>query len=314
MKKRWKVTGRALLVLSLIVGVFLIYIQFSYRQKYDVPQTGIVASRDSAVIARGEYLVMGVGHCWNCHAPDGETNLQTGSRIGMSGGLPFKLPFGTVYSANITSDTLTGIGGYSDEMLARTLRYSVRHDNTALIPFMAYNGMSDADIRAVISYLRTIKPIRNQVPKTHLNMAGKIVARFVLKPVVADPPAPKAITRDTSIAYGKYLATAVGNCVSCHTNRDKNTGAFVGSKFAGGYQMKSKTGVFVTPNLTPDPKTGVIASWKPSDFVRRFRAGAVRPHTPMPWKSFQSLSENDLKALYYFLHSLEPVNNNQVNP
>ncbi len=67
--------------------------------------------------------------------------------------------------------------------------------------------------------------------------------------------------------------------------------------------------LFVTPNLTPDANTGVLAGWSEVDFINRFRMGAVYPTTPMPWKSYQRLSDTDMKALYNFFKSLEPVNN-----
>ena len=312
MKKVLKSVSRILGAIAVIVSVFLIYVQISYKKEFDVPETGIRASKDSSVIARGKYLVMGPGHCWNCHAPDGETNLQSGSKVGMIGGKEFKLPFGVLYSPNITSDTATGIGAFSDEMLAQAIRYSVRPDKTALVPFMSYNGMSDDDIQAVISYLRTTRPVRNKVKENSINVIGKAVVRFVLKPVFSDPAPRASLQPDTTAEYGNYLATSVGNCVGCHTRRDKNTGEFSGSKFAGGYQISVSNGTFTTPNLTPHATTGAIVNWRPGDFVQRFRTGAVYPQTPMPWKSFQTLTDNDLKALYYYFKSLKPVDNKVI--
>jgi mono/diheme cytochrome c family protein len=312
MKKRSKRILQVLLTLILLVSCFLLYVQFNYNPEYEAPVTGIRHTTDSATVARGQYLVMGPGHCWNCHAADGEKNLQTGTLTGLSGGLAFKLPFGTLYTPNITPDSATGIGAYTDEMLARAIRFSVKHDNTAMIPFMTYNGMSDEDITAVISYLRGIKPIRNPVKKTDLNLLGKIVKRFAIKPVGLDAELPRAMKRDTTPEYGLYLSTSVGNCVGCHTNRDKNTGEFVGEKFAGGHQMHVKSGTFTTPNLTPDPETGAITHYSVTQFIAKFRAGAVYPETPMPWKSFKTLDDNDLKALFYYFKSLKPVKNATV--
>ncbi|MCE7064920.1 c-type cytochrome [Dyadobacter sp. CY326] len=312
MKKFVRRFSKVFGALAIVISIFLIYVQATYKQQFEVPVTGIKASKDSAVIARGEYIVMGPGHCWNCHAPDGETSLQTGTKLGLIGGHELKLPFGELYTPNLTPDTLTGIGGFSDEMLARAIRYSVKHDNAALIPFMSYNTMSDSDIRSVISYLRTIKPVRNKVKENSLNIVGKMVLRFIIKPVYPETTPKTHLEPDTSAAYGQYLATSVGNCVGCHTNRDKNTGDFIGAKFAGGYQTNAKGGTFTTPNLTPDEKTGAIVKWKPTDFTHRFRAGAIYSETPMPWKAYQRFSDNDLKALYYFFNSLEPVQNKTV--
>lgn len=290
----------------MMVSVSLIYVQLSYKKEFSLKETGIRSSRDSTLITRGQYLVMGPSHCWTCHTSSGIKNFQTSAHTSLSGGLKVELPFGTIYTPNITPDSETGIGAYSDEQLARAIRHSVKHDNTAMVPFMTFNTMSDYDISAIISYLRSIKPVKNRVPATELNILGKVVARFALKPVLTE--APKYVKPDTTAAYGQYLAVSVANCVGCHTLRGK-TGEFIGSQFAGGYQMPVKGGVFATPNLTPDAKTGVIASWTVNDFIGRFAAGETFPDSPMPWKSFQSFKKEDLKALYYFLQSLEPVKN-----
>jgi mono/diheme cytochrome c family protein len=287
------------------------YVESSYNtHTFELPPTGIKSSRDIKVIERGRYLVMGPAHCWNCHAADGETNLQTGTRTGMSGGLAFKIPFGTIYSPNITPDAETGIGSYSDEQLASVIRHNLKHDNTALIPFMSFNGMNDPDVTAVISYLRSIKPIRNKVPANDLNFLGKIVKRFIIKP--KQTLRPKTLALDTSAAYGEYLAISVANCYSCHTNRDKNTGEFIGEKFGGGFEMKTLNAVFTTPNLTPDVQTGAIAGWTSKDFITRFRTGAIFPDTPMPWKPYSSMSDTELKALYNYFKQLKPTRNKVV--
>jgi mono/diheme cytochrome c family protein len=305
-KKIVKGLVRFVLAVAAILGLFLLYIQFSYKKEFQIPETGIRSSDDSASIGRGRYLVTGPSHCWTCHAADGVKNVQNGTKLGLSGGLEIKLPFGTLYTPNITPDEATGIGRYSDEMLARAIRNSVKHDNTAMVPFMTFNTMSDQDISAIISYLRSIEPINNPVPENELNILGKIVARFVLKP--SQPVAPKYIAPDTTASYGEYLAVSVANCVGCHTQRGK-TGEFIGEKFSGGYHMPVQNGIFGTPNLTPDRETGVMASWTVNDFIRRFETGAAFPNSPMPWKSFQSFTKNDLKALYYFFQSLKPVKN-----
>jgi mono/diheme cytochrome c family protein len=301
------------IILTLVTLVFMVlllvsYVEFTYESHdFKVPLTGVKSGKNPELIERGRYLVMGPSHCWNCHAADGEKNVQTGTQIGLSGGLPFKIPFGTIYSPNITPDVETGIGSYSDEQLATAIRHNVKHDNTALIPFMSYNGMNDQDLAAVISYLRSIKPIRNQVPKNSLNLLGKIVKRFIIKP--KETPRPKVVNIDTTAAYGEYLALSVSNCYSCHTNRDKNTGEFIGEKFGGGFEMKSAKAMFRTPNLTPDKQTGILTGWSSTDFINRFRSGAAYPETPMPWKSYGAMSDIELKALYNYFKQLKPAKN-----
>src|SRR5690606_25298330 len=89
-------------------------------------------------------------------------------------------------------------------------------------------------------------------------------------------------------------------------------GSALGPEFAGGMEMPDEsdpTKVFVTPNLTPDPKTGHITSWSEDQFVARFRAGNIRPGTHMPWAAFARMSDADLRAVYRYLRSLPPVEN-----
>lgn len=310
-KKIVKWAARIAGVFAALIILLLLYIQISYRQKFDVPETHVKASTDTAVIARGRYLAMGPAHCWSCHAPDGITNLQKGPAGGMSGGLELKLPFGTLYAPNITPDDASGIGTYTDEMLARALRHNVKHDRTALVPFMSYNGMSDEDLQAVISYLRSTPAVYHEVPKNDVNMLGKGVMRFLLKNHEHKTPPPVAVKADTTAEYGRYLAFNVANCHGCHTSRDKN-GQFNGTPFAGGYEMPTPAGTFTTANLTPHAASGATARWSAEDFIRRFRMGAAYPQSPMPWKSYQAMTDNDLRALYNFLRSLPPAGNKVI--
>jgi mono/diheme cytochrome c family protein len=170
---------------------------------------------------------------------------------------------------------------------------------------MPFHNMSDEDLTAVISYLRSTKPIHNKVPDNELNVMGKIVNAFLIKPVGPDGEVPVRVTRDTSVAYGKYLATYVGNCNGCHTLRDM-TGAYIGTPFAGGGEFVEKGITFYPPNLTTD-SSGRIFNWTQKQFLDRFHAGKLHPATPMPWNSFNRMSDNDIKAVFNFLKSLPPA-------
>jgi len=114
----------------------------------------------------------------------------------MVGGNPLETPFATFYTPNITPDEETGIGNFTDEQLARAIRHNINHNSRAMVGFMTFNGMSDEDISAVISYLRSTPPIRNVVPEHEYNIVGKVLVRFLIKPVSA-----KAFYNGTTIAY-----------------------------------------------------------------------------------------------------------------
>ncbi|HEX6180098.1 MAG TPA: cytochrome c, partial [Chitinophagaceae bacterium] len=156
------------------------------------------------------------------------------------------------------------------------------------------------------------KPVKNKVPDHTYNILGRVVKAFLLKPSGPEGPVPKSIKRDTSAAYGKYLAASVANCKGCHTKRDLMTGAFLGEDYAGGMQMESGVDpdkyYFVTPNLTPD-SSGRLFGWSQQMFIKRFRMGKLQPGTHMPWGSFSRMSDDELKAIYNYLMSLKPVRN-----
>jgi hypothetical protein len=102
----------------------------------------------------------------------------------------------------------------------------------------------------------------------------------------------------------------VATCSACHTARDMHTGEFTGPPFAGGLVFRKADDpaqAVISPNLTPDPRTGAITAWSRADFVARFRKGAVRAWTPMPWGPFSRMSDFDLESLYLYLRGLAPI-------
>lgn len=303
-KKILKWTGITLVLI--IAGVSIIA---ASRQnlKYDAPYPDIKASTDTAIIARGRHLVYTVAHCVGCHSNVNIDSLSNFDEdIPLTGGRKFELPVGDIYSKNITPDDETGIGKYSDAEIARALYYGVHPDGTVVYDFMPFHNISREDMTAVISYLRTQKPVKSIVPKHKLNVLGNMVKAFMVKPVGPSGQIPDSVKKDTTAAYGKYLALSVAECNGCHTERDM-AGAFIGEPFAGGAPMQEKGFPAVTPpNLTPDP-TGRIYGWTPEMFINRFRTGKLISYSPMPWSSFKHMTDDELKAIYKFLQTVKPV-------
>ena len=305
-KKILKWTGIVLLSLILIFVILVFSLQ---NKKFKAPYPDIHASNDSTIIARGEYLAFGPAHCSGCHSPaTNQEKINKGVKLPLSGGLEFKLPIGTIYSRNITPDEETGIGKLGDSVIARSLRYGVGWDGRAIFDFMPFHNLSDEDLTAVISFLRSQQPVKNKVPDNHFNFIGKAVKAFLIKPVHPDGEVAKSVKPDTTAEYGKYIATYITNCRGCHTNRSLMTGAYTGPYFAGGLKFEADDGSYcVTPNLTPDKETGRIYGWSEDQFISRFRMPRVIPTSDMPWDQFRNMSDNDLKAIYKYLMSLEPI-------
>lgn len=305
----------ALAVVVIIVG-FIAFALLRSQETFDAPYPEITASTDSALIARGKYLVYGPAHCAYCHAPANEfPRVEAGEVVPLSGGFIFALPVGNVYVPNITSDEATGIGSFTDGELARTLRFGVKRNGHALLDFMPFYDISDQDLTAIISYLRTEPAVNNPVPQNEWNFMGKIVhALGMIKPS-GDGNVPPSPSPDSTIEYGKYLANSVANCRGCHTKRDLMTGGYIGTDYAGqmSFEVLDENGKiipgkhFVSPNLTPDKQTGRIAFWTQDAFVKRFQAGRVIEGSAMPWGAFSRMNKSDLTAIYKFLHTLQPV-------
>jgi mono/diheme cytochrome c family protein len=316
MKKFFKVLKWIVLVLLIIIGVFIAYALLRSQETFEAPYPEITASKDSTLIARGKYLVYGPAHCAYCHAPASQfQQVEAGEIVPLSGGSIFALPVGKIYVPNITSDDATGIGSFTDGELARTMRYGVKRNGHALLDFMPFYDLSDKDLTAIISYLRTEPAVNNPVPQNEWNFLGKLVQAFGMIKPSGDgniPPSPKP---DSTIEYGKYLANSVANCRGCHTKRDLMTGGYIGNDYAGQMSMevldeKGKTipgKHFVSPNLTPDQLTGRMYHWTQDVFIKRFQSGRVIEGSVMPWGAFSRMNEQDLAAIYKFLKTLKPM-------
>ncbi|HEX5060318.1 MAG TPA: cytochrome c [Kofleriaceae bacterium] len=291
----------------LVLGTAAVAIAVVARENrtFDAPYPDIHASRDPDVIERGRYLVTGPAHCVECHGMVGDTNEERH----LVGGLTFNLPIGTIYARNITPDQGTGIGKYTDPEVARVLRYGVHPSGRAMMPFMPFADMTDEDLTAVISYLRSRPPIDHYVPPSDFNFLGRAAKAFLLEPKGPSQPIRAHVERGPTAEYGKYIANTIANCNGCHTRRNLRNGDAEGVTFAGGMSLESHSAPgtkFVTPNLTPDPKTGHIYVWSEDVFVARFK-NAVPTASPMPWSTFRKMSEDDLRALYRYFRSLPPA-------
>jgi mono/diheme cytochrome c family protein len=306
------VLGLLGLVAVAIVGLGAM-IQVRWDRTFDVPEPVVHASSDPEVIEHGRYLVFGPAHCSYCHSPkDRWPRLDAGEEIPLIGGYEMKLPIGTIRSTNLTPDPETGIGRITDGHLARMLRHNVRADGRASLPLMEFQDLSEEDVAAVISYLRSVPPVRNEVPASELNLMGKAVMSMVVKPTAPNgtPPA-LSPPEGPSLERGSYLANSVANCAGCHSPRNLSDGSYTGPRFSGGVMEVEgdPTHFFSVPNLTPDPRTGSIASWTEEQFLARFAVGRVYQGSHMPWDAYKRMSDDDLRAIYRYLMSLEPVEN-----
>jgi len=306
------------LLLIVIVGGGA-YVGTRQHLTFDRPYPDVTASTDSAVVERGHYIVRVVAGCASCHGdPTQRRSYMTGSETPLVGGFQFAIPPGQFYTRNLTPDSATGLGAVSDRAIARALRYGTGHDGRALLPFMEMQGLSDDDLQAVVSYLRTQAPVRNIVPPHHFNVLGMVVKATALSQPVGPATTPPArAPRDLSVETGHYLVESVALCWACHTERSQFTGALTGPRFGGtrGFtEVDDPAHTWSPPNITSDPTTGRLGQMTEDQFVARFRQGRVLAGSPMPWQSFSRMDENDLRSIYRYLKSIPPVKRDNGPP
>jgi mono/diheme cytochrome c family protein len=307
MKRFKKVAKWVGITILLLVTILSVTVAMKQNTVYTAPYPEIKASTDSNIINRGKHLVFSSAHCASCHSTiNADSLLQLGIEPSLSGGYKFDLEIGNIYSKNITNDKETGIGNLTDAEIARSLYYGVGSDGRAMFDFMPFHNVSESDMQAIISYLRTQKPVKNKVPEHEYNVMGKVVKAFLLKPTGPTGDIPKTITPDTTAQYGSYLINYVGNCSGCHTQRDLITGAYIGEHLAGGNEFNEKGSIFITPNLTTDSSSRIFG-WTYENFKQRFRTGKLVDNTPMPWDSYKRMTDDELKAIYNYLQTVKPA-------
>jgi mono/diheme cytochrome c family protein len=301
----------------LVGGSAAATVQLRYDRTFDVADVNSVAVTDSAVIARGAYLAYGPAHCAYCHnTQDKLARLDAGEHVPMSGGLLFDIGIAKLVTPNLTPDKETGIGNVSDAKLARMIRHNVRSNGRAAVPFMEFQNISEEDLVALISYLRSQPAVRNPIPANEYSPMGKIVMSFLIKPSgPAGQPLAQSPAEAATVERGAYLVNSVANCAGCHTRRSQKDGSYLAPKLSGGTPMKGEDGKqYTPPNLTPDPKTGHITNWTEEQFVTRFHAGPINgTGSHMPWRAFARMSDNDIRAVYRYLKTV-PATENAPGP
>jgi mono/diheme cytochrome c family protein len=319
MKKISRIVLYIFIGVLVLVGGLLTYVKNALPDVGAAPEIKITAT--PALIERGEYLANSVAVCMDCHSTRdwsnfaGPADTTTWGRGGEIFDQQFGFP-GAFYSKNITP---AGIGSWTDGEVYRAITSGVSKDGSALFPVMPhpnYGKMATEDIYAIIAYLRTLKPIDNNVPQS--------VADFPMNFIINTIPAkasPQAIP-DTAnkVEYGKYLLNAAA-CSECHTKQEKGQ-KIPGMELAGGFEFPIATGTVRSSNITPDNETG-IGDWSESAFINRFKMYGDSSYTPakisagefntvMPWIMYASMKREDLAAIYAYLKTVTPVKNNVV--
>ena len=261
-------------------------------------------------LTRGKYLVESVNSCLDCHSPHDWAQHDAPIVTGMKGaGQDFSLLKGLpghIVAPNLTPDPETGSGNWSDDALARAIREGIGHDGRALFPLMPYQHfrqLPDEDLASIIVYLRSLAPVRNPLPKTQVVFPVNHLIFSAPQPVAS--PVPRQDVSDP-VKRGKFLVSMAA-CADCHTPQEKGQ-PVSGMDFAGGFVLDGPWGRVASANLTPDPSG--IPYYDEAQFLRTLRTGYVgarEVNQIMPWSTFRNMSDEDLKAIYAYLKTLQPV-------
>jgi mono/diheme cytochrome c family protein len=284
-------------LLILVVAGLLIYGQLNFKRTYDRPVYAIVADNSPEGMARGKYLIEAVMACDSaCHSPEGKPF------VGFSEPINFGPISGIFATPNITPDEDTGIGNWTDGEIARAIREGLDKDGVELVimPSYNYHALSDADVAAVVGYLRNLEPVHNEVPPFQVNAVGKVMValqmfgpRSLGEPYTAPMIAPTVGTAQ----YGSYLVSLAA-CRDCH-----------GQELTGGEIPFAEAGTPKAPNLT---LAGNLAAWSEADFLLALRNGLTpdgRMLDPewMPWPDYGQMTDEDLIAIFKYLQTLPPI-------
>ena len=262
----------------------------------DVPST-------PELVARGRYLAQ-AADCTACHTtPGGEP---------FTGGLAFALPFGTIYSSNITPDRETGIGTWSDDDFVRALHQGIAKDGSHLypaFPYTSYTALSRDDAVAIKAYLFSLPP--KHAPARENGLAFPFNQRWGMafwNLVFLDqhrfrPTLAASIEENR----GAYLATALGHCGECHTPRNLAFAMEQNRQFAG-----TTVNGWRAYNITSD-KTYGVGGWSDRQLADYLQTGhadgrgsAAGPMGEAVANSLQYLTPQDTAALVSYLRKVPP--------
>jgi mono/diheme cytochrome c family protein len=261
-------------------------------------------------LERGRYLFTAVAGCSGCHSQHDPSQHGAPIIAGTEGGgevMPVAELPGRVVASNITPDPQTGSGNWSDDQLARAIREGIGHDGRTLFPMMPYEHfrkMSDEDLASLVVYIRSMPPLRHDLPKTEIIFPVKYLMRSAPEPVTAPVSAPDPADR---VRWGGYLVH-LANCDFCHTPRERGQPTVDGLELAGGWPMTVWGISAATANITPDASG--IGYYDEALFIQALRTGYVRARklsSIMPFSHFKNLTDDDLKAMFAYLRTLKPV-------
>lgn len=301
-----------------LVSLVVIYFKSQSRltRVYEVPEQTVLIPADPAALEQGQHIFRFRG-CEACHSeggyvdlsdavqtPEAHLDLPSQDIARMEGSVYLDDPaIGKVVASNLTSGK-GGIGGErTDRDWARAIRHGIRPDGTPLLfmPSTEFYYLSDADLGAVIAYIKNAPPVDNELPPSQISLTGRMVMTLVpgitfLPAELIPHDAPRPVPPEVGVTpeYGEYLTYS---CKVCH-----------GLTMSGGPIPGFPSSWPVAPNLTFGPGSA-LPGWTEAGFIQTLRSGITPEGRKvrgdyMPWGSYKFMSDDELKAVWAYLQSL----------
>mgnify|MGYP002777003751 CR=1 FL=1 len=312
MQKILRIAGALVLLAVVAVAGFAAFVAARGVPTYDKPTPApLTVAHTEAQVVRGRKIASML--CVQCHSVPGQP---------LKGKLMDDLPteFGEVWTANITQHPEHGIGRWTDGELVHLLRTGVRRDGRYAVVMPQFPNMSDADIQAVVAWLRSADPVVQPDPTpshpNHYNFLLKALTNTVMKPLPA-PTGPIAPPDTTNpVAYGRYVADGLIACYACHSADFKKMNPLHPELSEGYYgggnpMLDRQRRVVPSANLTPDETTGLAAHYTEANFVRAVRFGQRYDGQPLryPMLPHTGLTDSEVKAIYAYLQTVPAIKN-----
>ena len=297
----------------LAVGLLLVLAAALIFFNSSPPSSGPIATAasESELVARGRYLAT-AGNCASCHTTEGGEF--------MAGGLPFDTPFGTLYSTNISPDSKTGIGEWSQRDFLNSMRHGVRPTGEHLypaFPYTAFTKIEDEDVLAIYVYLQSIPPVAQTPFENSLSFPFNIRPLMAFwKAMYFDAGEFEVIASQTDEwNRGAYLVDALAHCSACHSPRnllgaEKTQLAMSGGEYIDQVNSEARR-PWSAPNITATQRGLALWSHKDvKDYLKTARNDFLESYGPMNEviiNSTSHLTQSDVSAMATYLKDLPAI-------
>jgi mono/diheme cytochrome c family protein len=284
LKRAWgrRVVGALAGVVVGVAGLGLARFHANSSRAHAIAPATLPLQSSPQRIERGRHLTLGWAGCAECHGPK------------LAGRLMSEDALMRVAAPNLTRGAGSVVQGYADRDWSRTLLHGVGRDghNLLIMPARELRKFSDDDVASIVSYVRSLPPVDNQLEPSRVKPLGRVLlglagAELWSANLIAHAE-PRAVSQTPSGATTEQGRYVLGMCRGCH-----------GDNLKGG----KKLGPDAPPSADISPSG--MASWSATDFERLLRQGKRRDgsdvNPAMPWPAFRSVSDEELRGLWLAL-------------